>query len=71
MKAVAKVLKTRGLSHDAIVTLGVGVPFKRFGVEAAKFTAYLKRSGIHDFIFEEEEYSIYSIIPRQKKNHNH
>lgn len=56
--AVAKELKTRGLSHDAIVTLGVGVPFKRFGAEATKFTAYLKRSGIHDFVFEEEEYSI-------------
>lgn len=56
--AVAKELKTRGMSHDAIVTLGVGVPFKRFGAEAAKFTAYLKRSGIHDFLFEEEAYSI-------------
>lgn len=56
--AVAKELKTRGLSHDAIVTLGVGVPFKRFGTEAPKLTAYIKRSGIHDFVFEEEVYSI-------------
>lgn len=58
LAAVAKELKTRGLSHNAIVVLGVGVPFKRFGIEAPKFIAYLKRSGIHDFTFEEEEYSI-------------
>lgn len=58
LAAVAKELKTRGLSHDAIVVLGVGVPFKRFGVEAPKLTAYLKRNGILDFVFEEENYSI-------------
>lgn len=56
--AVAKELKTRGLPHNAVVVLGAGVPFKRFGEEAGKFTAYLFRTGIHDFIFEEEEYSI-------------
>lgn len=58
LAAVAKELKTRGLSHDAIVVLGVGGPFKRFGVEVPKLTAYLKRSGILDFVFEEENYSI-------------
>lgn len=56
--AVAKELKTRGLHHNAVVILGAGVPFKRFGEEAGKLTAYLSRTGIHDFIFEEEEYSI-------------
>lgn len=57
-EAVAKELKTRGLHHNAVVILGAGVPFKRFGEEAGKLTAYLSRTGIHDFIFEEEEYSI-------------
>ena len=56
--AVAKELKTRGLHHNAVVILGAGVPFKIFGEEAGKLTAYLSRTGIHDFIFEEEEYSV-------------
>ena len=61
--AVAKEPKTRGLPHNAVVVLGAGVPFKRFGEEAGKLTAYLSRTGIlYDFlIFEEEEYSIRSI----------
>lgn len=58
LAAVAKELKTRGLSHNAVVVLGAGVPFKRSGEEAGKLTAYFFRTGIHDFIFEEEEYSI-------------
>lgn len=46
------------MPHNAVVVLGAGVPFKRFGDEAGKLTAYLSRTGIHDFVFEEEEYFI-------------
>ena len=49
--AVAKELKTRGLHHNAVVILGAGVPFKRFGEEAGKISnEFLAESaGMQDF----------------------
>lgn len=58
LAAIAKELKSRGEKNESNIVLGVGVPFKRFGMEQGKLISYLHRKGEIYFAYEDVDYLI-------------